>query len=407
MSATEMSITEEPESRSRLSSRRPSVPHAAPEPPQPNSDEPTNEIGESSDQPELVIKARPGWIAVDWRELISHHELLFFLIWRDTKVKYKQAILGVAWAVFVPLISVMLFTFIGKAAGFDSKVSGKLTLKDGTELVGSVNLKEDSYVVQQGTDADAWVPSRLVTAHTDHSLTKADGTTMEGTVVHQDASWLYKPKTGPSQIIPADTVAKSRLIPYAIFVYAGMLPWLFFQASITGGGMSLVSQQNLLAKIYLPRLFMPTSTIGTALIDMSLSAIVFCGMMAFYHFIPSGQIWAVLPLLLIMIVGGLGFAFLLSALTINFRDMRFLIPFLSQILMWLSGAMYPPRIFGDHETWLAINPIYGVIAAFRSAILGDPWKWSALGIACTEIAVVFVFGIFYFKRVERRFADIA
>jgi lipopolysaccharide transport system permease protein len=111
--------------------------------------------------------------------------------------------------------------------------------------------------------------------------------------------------------------------------------------------------------------------------------------------------------MLIMIVGGLGFALLLSALTINFRDMRFLIPFLSQILMWLSGAMYPPRIFGDHESWLAINPIYGVIAAFRSAILGDPWKLSALGIASAEIAVVFVFGLFYFKRVERRFADIA
>jgi lipopolysaccharide transport system permease protein len=274
-------------------------------------------------------------------------------------------------------------------------------------LTGSVVPKEDSYVVHQGTDADVWVPSRLVTAHTDHSITKADGTTMEGTIVHRDSSWLYKPKTGPSEIIPASKVAKSYLIPYAVFVYAGMLPWLFFQASINAGGMSLVSQQNLLAKIYLPRLFMPTATIGSALIDMSLSAIVFCGMMVFYRFIPSAHIWLVLPLMLIMIVGGLGFAFLLSALTINFRDMRFLIPFLSQILMWLSGAMYPPRIFGDHESWLAINPIYGVIAAFRSAILGDPWKLSALGIASTEIAVVFVFGLFYFKRVERRFADIA
>src|SRR5213595_1531154 len=112
------------------------------------------------DEPELIIKPRRGWIGVNWRELLSHRELLFFLIWRDVKVKYKQAILGFAWALFVPVISMMLFTFIGKAAGFDKSV-------------------------------------------------------------------------------PKD-------IPYPVYVYAGLLPWLFLQASITNGGMSLISQQNLL-----------------------------------------------------------------------------------------------------------------------------------------------------------------
>jgi lipopolysaccharide transport system permease protein len=96
--------------------------------------------GESPEEAELVIKARKGWIAVDWRELISHRELLLFLIWRDVKVKYKQAILGVAWAIFVPLISVTLFTVIGKAAGFDSKVNGTVSLKTGQTISGGVGV---------------------------------------------------------------------------------------------------------------------------------------------------------------------------------------------------------------------------------------------------------------------------
>src|SRR5205823_3248996 len=197
---------------------------------------------------------------------LSHRELLFFLIWRDVKVKYKQAILGFAWALFVPVISMMLFTFIGRAAGFDKKVP-------------------------------------------------------EG-------------------------------IPYPVYVYAGLLPWLFLQSSITNGGMSLISQQNLLTKIYLPRLFMPTATIGGGLIDMSLSAVVLCGVMAFCGYHPEWIHLVVLPgLLLLAIVCGLGISFLLSALTVNFRDMRFLIPFLSQILMWVSAAVYPAKIFAKHEKW--------------------------------------------------------
>jgi ABC-type polysaccharide/polyol phosphate export permease len=359
------------------------------------------------DEPEMIIRPRKGWIAVDWRELLSHRELLLFLVWRDVKVKYKQAILGVAWAVFVPLISVILFTFIGKAAGFDSKVSGSVTLNDGRTLSGTVIKQPESWVIHPAVGNETIVPVSQAVSHTDHSVKRMDGSVFEGSVTHREPSWVVTPKRSTPIIVPATQVVSTYLIPYAVFVYAGMLPWLFFQASINTGGMSLISQQNLLAKIYLPRLFMPTASIGSALIDMGLSAIVFCAMMAFYHFVPSHQIWAVLPLLMLSIIGGLGFAYLLSALTVNFRDMRFLIPFLSQILMWLSGAMYPPRIFGEHENWLAINPIYGVISAYRSAMLGDPWNFWALGIAMLELIFLFVFGLFYFKRAERRFADIA
>jgi lipopolysaccharide transport system permease protein len=255
--------------------------------------------------------------------LLSHRELLFFLIWRDVKVKYKQAILGFAWALFVPIISVMLFTFIGKAANFTSAVPGS--------------------------------------------------------------------------------------VPYPVFVYAGLLPWLFLQASINGGGMSLISQQNLLTKIYLPRLFMPTATVGGALIDMSLSSIVLCGVMFYYSYIPPLSHLLALPALLsLAVVCALGNAFLLSALTVNFRDMRFLIPFLSQVLMWVSAAVYPARIFKDHERWLAINPIYGIIGAFKWVLIRDfHLNVPALVIAIVESFLLFGIGLFYFKRAERRFADIA
>jgi lipopolysaccharide transport system permease protein len=275
------------------------------------------------EDPQLIIKPRRGWIGVDWRELLSHRELLFFLIWRDVKVKYKQAILGFAWALFVPVISMMLFTFIGKASGWD-------------------------------------------------------------------------------KLVPAG-------IPYPVFVYAGLLPWLFLQASINNGGMSLISQQNLLTKIYMPRLFMPMATIGGGLVDMSLSLLVLCGVMGYYGYHPYWSHLLAFPLLLgLAITCGLGCAFLLSALTVNFRDMRFLIPFLSQILLWISAAVYPARIFAGHDQWLAINPLYGIIAAFIWMLVRDmPLNRVAVMISVVESLVLFVVGLFYFKRAERRFADIA
>ena len=192
-----------------------------------------------------------------------------------------------------------------------------------------------------------------------------------------------------------------------MFVYAGLLPWLFLAASINNGGLSLLNQQGLLAKIYLPRLFVPTATVGGALVDMFLSSIVFTAMLAIYGFSPASGVWFVPALLLLTIIAALGMAYLLSALTINFRDMRFLIPFLAQIMMWLSAAVYPASIFGSHQKWLAINPLYGIISGYRSAILGEPWQRMALAVAIIEISVLFVFGLFYFRRAERRFADIA
>ena len=151
----------------------------------------------------------------------------------------------------------------------------------------------------------------------------------------------------------------------------------------------------------------PAATVGSAFVDMCLSAIVFVAMLVLYGFAPPAAVWLVPGLLVMTIVAALGFAFMLSALTINYRDMRFLIPFFAQIMMWLSAAVYPAKIFGHYEKWLAINPVYGLISGYRSAILGEPWRTGAIAIAAVEIAVLFVYGLFYFRRAERRFADIA
>ena len=192
-------------------------------------------------------------------------------------------------------------------------------------------------------------------------------------------------------------------------MFAGLIPWLFFQNAISGGGMSLVNQQNLLSKIYLPRLFMPASTIGSSLMDMGISFCVLFGMMGFYRFshpAPLGLL--MLPVLLVIsLILAMGIAFTLSALTVSYRDLRFLIPFLSQILMWMSAAMYPAAIFNNYQKYLAINPIFGLIGGFRSALLGQEWHIGQLVTATIISFALFVFGLFYFRRTERRFADIA
>ncbi|HTL31422.1 MAG TPA: ABC transporter permease, partial [Tepidisphaeraceae bacterium] len=171
----------------------------------------------------------------------------------------------------------------------------------------------------------------------------------------------------------------------------------------------LVNQQNLLSKIYLPRLFMPASTIGSSLLDMAISFCVLFAMMGIYRWAhPNPIALLALPILLIIsMILALGIAFSLSAMTVSYRDLRFLIPFLSQILMWLSAAMYPSAIFGHYQKWLAINPIFGLIGGFRSAILGQPFQFMQLTVATLVSIALFIFGLFYFRRAERRFADIA
>jgi lipopolysaccharide transport system permease protein len=278
---------------------------------------------------ELVIEPKRGWIGLNWGELVRSRELLYFLIWRDIKVRYKQAVLGVAWAVLQPALQMIVFTLIfGVAARFK------------------------------------------------HHLP----------------------------------------VPYAVFVLCGLLPWQLFATSLNTGGMSLVNQQHLLTKIYFPRLFIPTAVIGGALMDMGVAALLFAGMLLFSGITPTWE-FLFLPLLLALsLLMSLGMAYLLSALTVTYRDFRFVIPVLSQLWMWLSFVAFPAKLVENfrHKWLFALNPMYSVVAAYRKALLGHKlsdaeigWDLRYLTLSVAMALALFVLGLFYFRRTERRFADFA
>jgi lipopolysaccharide transport system permease protein len=277
---------------------------------------------EHPDAPEMIIRPRKGWIGVDWGELWRYRELMYFLVWRDVKVRYKQAALGFAWAIMAPLLSVTIYTLIFGRAG------------------------------------------------------------------------------GMKQHLPEG-------LPYSVFIFAGIIPWMMIQAGISMGGMSLVSQQNLLNKIYLPRLFIPSSVIGGSLVDMTISWCVFGLMLAVHRIMPAWTIVFVPPLIVLAMMTALGFALSLSALTVTYRDVRFVIPFMVQILMLLSAVAFPSTVLRAYP-WLRYgNPVAGVIDAFRAAIFAD-WDLHVGHFIYSVIFVIamFVWGLFYFRKTERRFADI-
>jgi lipopolysaccharide transport system permease protein len=289
-------------------------------------------VAQTPELPELVIKPRRGWIAVDWRELWTHRELLYFLVWRDVKVRYKQAVLGIAWAVLAPVMTVIVFTIIFGARGLNTNK------------------------------------------------------TLPGAPDHQQLST-------------------------SLFIFAGLIPWLFMSQAITNGGLSLVNSQNLLSKIYMPRLFIPAATIGSGLVDMCISFAVFFAFMVYNGYAPSPQI-VLLPLLILLtILMSLGLAFTLSALTVTYRDLRFLIPFITQIGMWISAVVFPYKGIGalnDHPWLLMLNPLFGIIDSFRSAMF-EGWGWRPMHLLSSVLwtAAILAFGVFYFRKTERRFADIA
>lgn len=267
-----------------------------------------------------IIKPRRGWINLNWREMWDSRELLYFLVLRELTVRYRQTVLGVAWAVLQPVLSMLIFSLI----------FGRL----------------------------ARIPS--------------DG------------------------------------MPYSLFVYSGLLPWMFVANAVAGSSQSLVNQQALLTKIYLPRVFVPTAPIGAGLVDLAISMGVFGLLMLYYRVFPGWEILALPFLVLLTGAAALGVGLTLAAITVTYRDFRYVVPFMIQLWMFLSPVVYPVSLVP--ERWhglLSLNPMFGLIEGYRSALLGRPWNMTALTVSVIAIVILLAHGLFYFRKTERRFADIA
>lgn len=266
-----------------------------------------------------VMEPGSGWRTVDFRELWAYRELLWVLVARDVRVRYKQTVLGAAWALLQPVLAMLLFTL----------VFGRL----------------------------ARIPS--------------DG------------------------------------LPYPVFVYAALLPWTFFAGSITNAANSLVGQQQLISKVYFPRLVIPLASVGAGLVDFAIAALVLLGLMAWYGLGWSLQLLAVPALVLAVVFIALGVGTLLAALTVFYRDFRYVLPFLVQFWMFATPVVYPASLFPEQWRWLLyLNPMTGLIEGFRSAFLGRPFDTGGLVISGLSALLVFAVGVLVFEKMERHFADI-
>lgn len=196
-------------------------------------------------------------------------------------------------------------------------------------------------------------------------------------------------------------------IPYPIFLYAGLLPWMFFTSAVTASSQSLVGNANLLRKVYFPRLLLPMASVGAPLVDYAVSFLVLLAMMAWYHVGLTASI-LLLPLLVLnTIVAALGVGVLLAALTVSYRDFRFVVPFLLQVWFFVTPVIYPVTVLpGWVRKVLALNPMQGTIEAFRAAVLGRPIDGPLWSVAAATSILCLMAGVAYFARAERRFADI-
>lgn len=269
-----------------------------------------------------MIEPRPGWRLLELHELWRYRELLFFLTWRDIKVRYKQTFLGAAWAVVQPLATMAVFYLFF---------------------------------------------SRLA------DLSSAAG------------------------------------VPYPLFAFAGLLPWFFFSNAISSAAQSLVGNQNLVTKIYFPRLIIPLGAVGTHLADFACAFGMLLVLMLGYGRLPGLDFLALPFLVLALMLTAVGVGTLLAALTVAYRDFRYVVPFLVQLWMFATPSIYMQADLGLHPRWrtlLPFNPAHGLIANFRAAALGGSFDLYDLSVSCAVGLVLLVGGCLYFRRVERSFADI-
>lgn len=272
-------------------------------------------------EPRFVIRPTSGWNPLRLDELWSFRDLIYFMVWRDLKVRYKQTVLGAAWAIIQPLLTMAVFTvFFGRLAK-----------------------------------------------------------------------------------VPSDGV------PYTLFCYTALVPWTFFSTAILAAASSLISNSNLLKKVYFPRLILPISSVGGVLVDLAIAFVVLLGMLAIYGVAPSLRMLWVPPLLLMAVIAATGASLWLSAINVQFRDVRYAVPFLIQFWMFATPIAYPSSLIKDPllKSLYGLNPMTGVVEGLRWALLGTPAPGPMLLVSAAISLFALMGGAFYFRRVERRFADIA
>lgn len=271
--------------------------------------------------PYIRLQPSHGWVAVRLRELWQYRELLYFLTWRDIKVRYKQTVLGVLWALIQPFMTMVVFSlFFGRLAQ---------------------------------------VPS--------------DG------------------------------------LPYPIFNYAALIPWTLFSQGLATSANSLVNSSNLLKKIYFPRLVIPISGILSGLVDFALSFTILFGLMLFYGIAPTANVIWLPPLILLALITSLAVGLWLSALNVQFRDIRYTIPFITQLWLFVTPIVYPSSLIENPTLRLlySLNPMTGVVEGFRWALLGTETAPNAMIlVSATAALILLISGLFYFRRMERTFADV-
>jgi lipopolysaccharide transport system permease protein len=266
-----------------------------------------------------IIKPKKVFSLEDIKEAWQYRELLYFFTWRDLKVRYKQMVIGVLWAVFQPFITMVIFSvFFG--------------------------------------------------------------------------ALLKVPSNG---------------VPYPIFVYTGLLFWQFFSGALMETSNVLIANQSIVTKVYFPRLILPFSSVMTKFVDFAISAVILIGMMFYYGYAPGFLGLLLLPLLLsITFMASVGGGLILAALNVKYRDVRYILPFFIQILLFVTPVIYPASIAEKYSWVLALNPMMGVIQNARASLLGTtPINWLLISISFVVCAAMLVIGIINFKKAERHFAD--
>jgi lipopolysaccharide transport system permease protein len=278
---------------------------------------PNSTVGET--EPTIKIRAPKKWVPINFSEIWQYRELLYFFVWRDVKIRYKQTALGFLWAIIQPLFMMVIFTiFFGGLAK---------------------------------------IPS-------------------EG-------------------------------IPYPLFSFAALLPWTLFAEGLTRSTTSMVSNANIMTKVYFPRLVMPISGILSPLVDFAIAFVILIIMMAYYGFVPTIAVVFLPAFILLALLTSLSVGLWLSALNVKYRDFQYTIPFLIQLWLFASPVVYPSSMLPEPLQLLyALNPMAGVIEGFRWALLGTNPPGGMILVSISVVILLLVGGLFYFKTMEQYFADV-